>query len=205
VTTEPPAASLTERIAEAARAEVRPRNRVAELQGQFDQALADKRYADADRLQDELQAARTALVMAEGTTRGLREGQALADAARAEEQRAIQQAREQDEARRAVEDAMGAERQAMDAIEASLAQLWATIGAAQDCYRQALALETKAWQERERAYRARVTLGEREGGVRIVKPNHATVIADREPIIRELMKWTGPERRPVPPVISTPW
>jgi hypothetical protein len=139
--------------------------------------------------------------MAEATTRGLREGQALADAARAEEQRAVQQAHAQDEARRIAGDAMEAERQAMDAIDESLAQLWATIGAAQDCYRQALALETKVWQERQRAYQAHVTLGERPDGMRIVKPNHATVIVDRDPVVRELAKWTGPERRTPPPVV----
>jgi len=201
-TDSPPAANLSERIAEAQRAEVRPRNRVAELQGQFDQALAGKKYAEADRLQEELQAAREALVMAEALTRGLREGQALADAQRAEEQRAIQQAHAQDEARHIVEDAMEAERQAMDAIEESLAQLWATIGAAQDCYRQALALETRVWQERQRAYRAHVALGERPDGMRIVGPNHATVLTDNDPVVRELAKWSGPTRRTPQPVFA---
>jgi hypothetical protein len=36
-------ATLADRIAEAQRAEVRPRNRLAELQGQFDGALDEKR------------------------------------------------------------------------------------------------------------------------------------------------------------------
>jgi hypothetical protein len=131
--------------------------------------VAAGNYAEAARLQPLLNTARERLVIAEGTTRGLRDGQAVADAARAEEQRAIQQAHARDEARGIIEDAMAAERQAMAAIEESLAQLWATISAARDCYRQALALETKVWQERERAYRAHVTLGERPAGMRIVK------------------------------------
>jgi hypothetical protein len=138
--------------------------------------------------------------MAEALTRGLREGQALAGAQRAEEQRAIQEAHAQDEARRTAKDAMDAERQAMDAIEASLAQLWATIGAAQDCYREALALETRVRQERERAYRAHVALGERPDGMRISGPNHATVLVDNDPVVRELARWKGPERRLPPPV-----
>jgi hypothetical protein len=190
VKTDPPPASLAERVAEAARAEVRPRNRVAELQGQFDQALAAKKYADADRLQGELQAAREALVMAEALTRGLREGQALAEAQRAEEQRAIQQAHAEDEARRVVEDATACEREALDRIEESLAQFWATIGAAQDLFRQAQAWEVKVWQERERAYRAQVLLGERPDGMKMTAPNQASVLQDTYAVIRELVKWS---------------
>jgi hypothetical protein len=202
VKTDLPAASLAERVAEAQRAEVRPRNRVAELQGQFTQAVAARKYADADRLQEELQGAREALVMAEALTRGLREGQALADAQRAEEQQSIQRQRDEDEARRVVREAMAAESAAMDAIEESLAQLWATIGAAQDRYRQALALEDSVWQERQRAYLAQVALGERPDGIRIVKPNPATVLTDNDPVVRELARWKGPERRLPPPVYA---
>ena len=200
VKTDPPAASLADRVTEAQRAEVRPRNRVGELQAKFDAAVKARKYADADELQQELQAAREALAIAEGTTRGLREGLALAEAARAEEQQAIQQAHAQDEARRTVEDAMAAEQQAMDAIEETLAQLWATIGAAQDLYRQALTLETRVLQERSRAYRAHVALGERPDGVRIVGPNRASVLADTDPAVRAITAWKGPEQRTPPQV-----
>lgn len=194
--------TLAERIAEAEQAEEAPRQEAMSLSALHTAAVAAGNYAEAARLQPLLNTARERLVIAEGTTRGLRDGQAVADAARAEEQRAIQQAHARDEARGIIEDAMAAERQAMAAIEESLAQLWATISAARDCYRQALALETKVWQERERAYRAHVTLGERPAGMRIVKPNHATVVADRDPLVRELSEWKGPELRTPPPVFA---
>jgi hypothetical protein len=185
-----PAASLAERVAEAQRAEVRPRNRVAELQVAFDAALAAKKYADADWLQQELQEAREALVMAEALTRGLREGLALAEEARAAERRAIQQAHAEDEARRVIEDAMACEQDALDRIEESLAQFWATIGAAQDLFRQAQAWEVKVWQERERAYRAQVLLGERPDGMHMTKPNRASALTETDKMIVELLRWS---------------
>jgi hypothetical protein len=189
VKTGAPAASLAERVAEAQRAEVRPRNRVAELQGRFDEALAAKRYAEADQLQAELQEAREALVMAEALTRGLREGQALAEAQKAEEQRAIRQAHAEDEARRVVEDAMASERRALDSIEECLAQMWAAVGAARDAFRQAQGWEGKAFQERARAHQAMVTLGERPDGLRINAPNRASVLLEQDATVRALMQW----------------
>lgn len=202
VRTETPV-SLADRIAEAQRAEVRPRNRLADLQGQFGQALEAKDYASADRLQGELQAAREALVMAEALTRGLREGQALSDAQRAEEQQSVRRAREVAEARLDIEAARIAEAQALDGIEESLAQLWATIGAAQDAYRQALALERRALDEKRRWWQARVTAGEADTVPgRIMGPDPASILIDTVPLIKQLMTWTGPERATPRPVIT---
>lgn len=195
-----PVLTLAERLAVAEAAEQAPRQEAMGLSARHTAAVAAGDYAEAARLQPLMNAAREQLAIAEGTTRGLREGLALTQEQQAAAQRAEQQAQAEAEARRVVEDAMAAESRAMDAIEESLAQLWATIGAAQDCYRQALALETKVWQERERAYRAHVTLGERPDGMRIVKPNHATVLTDNNPVVRELAKWAGPERRLPQPV-----
>jgi hypothetical protein len=176
-------------VAEAQRAEVRPRNRVAELQGEFDAALKARKYADAEQLQGELHGAREALVMAEAHTRGLREGLALVEAQRAEEQRAVQQAHAEDEARRVVGAAMAEEQRALDGIEEALAQFWATVGAAQDAFQLALNWEVKAWQERERAYRAQVLLGERADGQRITRPNRASHLAEDDKTVMALMAW----------------
>lgn len=195
-----PVLTLAERLAAAEAAEEAPRQEAMGLSARHTAAVAAGDYAEAARLQPLLNNAREQLAIAEGTTRGLREGLALTQEQQAAAERAVRQAQAQAEARSIIEDAMAAEKRAMEAIDETLAQLWIDTAALQDRYRHALALEDVVWQERERAYRAHVTLGERPDGMRIPKPNHATVLTDNNPVVRELVKWKGPERRLPPPV-----
>jgi hypothetical protein len=185
-----PELTLAERLAEAERSEEAPRRKAMDLSARHTTAVAAADYAEAARLQPLMNAAREQLAIAEGTTRGLREGLALTQEQQAAEQRVLQQAQDAAEARRVIENAMAAERRALDSIEESLAQFWATLGAAQDAYRQALAWETAAWQERERAYRAHVVLGERPDGMKITAPNRASVLLETDQMVRTLMQWS---------------
>lgn len=186
------APTLADRVAEAQRAEVRPRNRLGELQAAFDQALGAKRYADADGLQNEISAAREALAVCEGTTRGLREGLAVVEAERAAQQEAIAAAQRRDEAQRIIGDAVEQERQGLDQIEAAVASMKACLGAARDAFHLAQSWETKVGQERGRAMSARVTLGEIPyPPPRAVAPNAASVLAERDQLVRALMAWDG--------------
>jgi hypothetical protein len=182
--------SLAGRVAEAQRAEVRPRNRVAELEAALQAAIDAKDYLAADRAQADLQPAREALAIAQGTTRGLAEGLAAAEAQRAADQRAVAEIRRREEAQRAIADAYEAEKRALDGIEEALAQLPAAVGAAQDAYRAALDWETRAGQARVRIRDARVVLGEIPAGSQpLPRPNRASVLTDTDPAIRALMRW----------------
>lgn len=180
--------SPAERLAQAQRAEVRPRNRVAELEAALQAAIEAKDYLAADKAQNELGPAREALAIAEGTTKGLAEGLAATEAARAAEQRTIAEAQRADEARRVIGDAIEAEARAIDGIEEALAAMQAALGAAQDAYRR----ETKAGGERQRVIDARIVLGELEyPGPRAAKPNRASVLRESRPLVRALMQWDG--------------
>lgn len=186
---DPTPPSLADRLAEAQRAEVGPRSRVAELQAAFDGALAAKKYADADRLQGELQAAREALVQAEGVTRGFREGLAFAEAQRATEKRALAEAQRRDEARRIIEDAMAAEKRALDSLEQAIAETYATLDAAREAFQRAQAWETKTAAERLRIRDARVMLEEIPYNTPpLPKPNKMAVLRGNDSLMRELMR-----------------
>ena len=184
--------SVPERLAQAQAAEVRPRSRVAELQAAFDAALAGKKYGDADRLQGELHEARLVLVEAEGVTRGIREGIAAAEQVQAVERKAIDDAQREVECRRVIEDAIAAEKRAMDGIEESLAEMRACLGAARQAFATAQSWQAKTGQERQRILQARVALGEAGLGGRLPEgANRATVIGERDPLVRELLRWDG--------------
>lgn len=180
------------RLAASQAAEVRPRSRVAELQAAFDDALAAKRYGDADRLQGELHEARVALAEAEGITRGIREGLAAADRQRTAERQALEDAQREAEGRRIIGDAMAAEKRAVDGIEEALAEMRACLGAARQAFATAQSWQAKSGQERQRILQARMMLGEvQPGGILPQGANRASVIGERDPLVRELLRWDG--------------
>jgi len=180
------------RLAAAQKAEVRPRSRVAELQAAFDEALAAKRYGEeTERLQAELHEARVALTEAEAYTRGIREGLAAADRQRAAERKRIEDAQREAEGRRIIEDAMAADKRAVDGIEEALAEMRACLNAARAAFAKAQNWQAKTGQERQRINQARIMLGETQPGGRISGANKATAIGDRDPLVRELLRWDG--------------
>ncbi len=190
VVTAPP--SVPERLAQAQAAEVRPRSRVAELQGAFDEALAAKQYGEGTvRLQNELHEARIALVEAEAVTRSIREGIAAAEQAQAAERKAVDDARRHDDMQRIVGDAIAGEKRARDGIEECLAEMRASLDAACDAWRRAQAWEGKVRGEQQRVLDARYILGELPPGQRAPGANRASVLADRDPLVRELTQWRG--------------
>jgi hypothetical protein len=190
VVTAPP--SVPERLAQAQDAEDRPRSRVGELQAAFDEALAAKRYGeDTVRLQNELHEARIALVEAEAVTRSIREGIAAAERAQAAERKAVDDARRHEEAQRVIGDAIAGEKRARDGIEECLAEMRASLDAACDAWRRAQAWEGKVRAEQQRVLNSRADLGEIPPGQRAPGANRASVLADHDPLVRELTRWRG--------------
>lgn len=191
-----PPPSLADRLAEARRGEVQPRSRVGELSAAFDAAVREQRFPDAERLKAELSRAREALAIAEGTTRGLEQALAAVEQLRAAEEKALQDAQRDVECNRIIEDALAADKRAQDGIEAALAEMRASLDAARSALLRAKAWEGKTAAERARAAQARATMAAPPGAGTISWPtpagsNRASVIAQRDPLVRELEPWDG--------------
>lgn len=190
---DPAPPSLDERVAEAQRAEARPRSRVAGLQAAFDTALRERRFTDADGLQADLASAREALAVAEGTTAGMRAALAAVAQQQAAEQASLAEGRRQEEANLLLGDAIVAEGRARDGIEESLAAMRATLGAARDAYHRAVAGEGTVRAAQQQAINARQILGQYPPGTppRAPGANKASALVDVDPLIRELARGRG--------------
>ncbi len=88
-------------------------------------------------------------------------------------------------------DAIQADQRAQERIAACVEEMRQHLEAAKAAYAQALEWEGKSWSERTRVIQARVTLGEMDSpGPRATAPNHASVLKDRDPVVRELVRWS---------------
>ena len=181
--------TLAGRLAAAQREEAGPRKQVMALQAAYDSAAAAD-HAEAGRIEPLLAGAHQELLIAEATVTALRTAQETISREEAAKASAAQKTERVAQAQEVIGDAIAAENRALDQIQKSLAQFWACIGAAQDAFREAQAWEDKAGHERRRAIDARVMAGEMEAGPHYVsKPNAASVLQERDQLVRALMQW----------------
>ena len=75
-------------------------------------------------------------------------------------------------------------------LNAGMAAVLAGIEAVKRDYQRRLQLEFAVGQARAEQLQARVVLGEISPGQRATAPNRASVLADSNPVIRELVKWS---------------
>ena len=193
--------TLDEKLAEAQRAEIAPRNKVAELTAALEAAAEAKDYAKADKLQAQLVPAREALALAEVEARVLRESRQALDAQLAAERRELEERRRREEAQRVIGEALAADKRAREHIESHVGLMYEHLRAAIAEFREAQGWEQEAGTELRRMWQARMTAGEVDSMPgRIAVPNQASILADNDPVVRELVKWNGPERRTPTPV-----
>jgi hypothetical protein len=181
--------TLAERLAEAERAEAGPRKQVMTLESSLGAAVAAGDHAEAAQLKPKCEAARQDLLIAEGHTAVLRDVMAAAARERAEAERAGRAAEDLANAQSALGDCVLADRRALAGIEESLAQMRASLLAAQAAFREAQDWESRAGTARMQASAIRGQLAGEAQFARTSAPNHASVLADREPVVRELVKW----------------
>jgi hypothetical protein len=183
--------SLADELAKAHRAVTAPRTRVTELQRELDTAVSRGHHQEAASLQAQLTEAREAQLIAEARVTALLQAQEVMQREEAARQEAEQRQQRADQAQIAIAAAMAAEREALDGIRVKLDLLWGCVGAAQGAYREARELELEAGRARRRMLQARVTSGDlAEMPNHITAPNTVSVLAERDPLIRELARWS---------------
>jgi hypothetical protein len=165
-------------------------------------------HDEAGRLKPLLEQARQDLLVAQATVTALAAAKAGVDREQADRARADELAQRKAGAQQELAAAMAAQRQARDAQQEALSDLWACVGAAQAAYRRAIEQQDEEGRAIRRQWQARVTAGEIESMPgHLPSPNGASILKDTEPLIRELVKFTGPEqraRRPAPVATSAP-
>jgi len=197
--------SLDERLADARRAEIAPRNKVAELTSALEAAIEAKDYAKADKLQAQLVPAREALALAEVEARVLRESRQELDRVAAAAQRELEDRQRRDEAQQAIGEARAADAIAQEQIEAHLTRMYDYAAAAQAELSEAQEWEQKASAEQRRVWQARMAAGEIDSMPRIIPPERkVSNLADNVPLVGALQRWEGPPRpRPAPVPAAT--
>jgi len=184
--------ALADRLAAAQAAAIEPQRRVSELEAALADAVDRSDFAAAAEIQQQLPAAREALGLAEVDVRVITETQAALAAAADAERRKIAEAQQRDQAQRVIEDAQAAEEQTLDAVDAALAEMRDHLRAARNAFQQAQAVEPGVLQARRQAIEARRTLGEwpsHHPGPVPTAPNNCQVLADTDPLVRELARW----------------
>jgi hypothetical protein len=183
-------AELGRRLADAEGAEREPRAQVVALQADLAAAVEARDFIRADALKDELLEARAVLGECEATTMALRTAAAAVERERVDADRLVQEGRQRVQAHSLLESAAAADHQALGSIDAALGEMRGHLAAAQASYRAALAAQDAGLQARHQVLQARVALGEvpAPGGV-VIGPNTATVLADNDPLVRELARW----------------
>lgn len=185
-----PQASLADRLAAAEAAVTEPQRRVAELEAGLAAAIEASDFAAAAVVQEQLPAARQALALATVNARALAETQAAIEQERQATERAIQEARQRDEAKRIIEAASAAERQALDQVDAALGVMRGHLAAAKGALQRAQGAEAGVIAARRQAVQAQVMLGEFEApGPRVFGPSTTQALADTDVLVRELIRW----------------
>ena len=183
--------SLAEELVLAERAVTGPRTQVIDLQARYDSAVSGSRHQEAADMQPELTAAREKLLIAEAKVTALRHAQDVLSREDAERAAEAEQAQRREQAQIAVAEAIDAERQATAGIAAKLDLMWTCVAAARGAFTEAQELELEAGRARRRAMQARMSCGDIESmPAHISAPNTASVLAERDPLIRELLRWT---------------
>jgi hypothetical protein len=201
--------NLGTQIAEAVAEAVRLKRTADEVEAAFRQAVEAEDFQRAEQLKAQLPSARSAAELADENARVLAETHARAlvavdaelKAAEADRQRAAQAEAERAQAERAEQRrehaherlarAQAAEREALDEIARRMASVEAGIEAVRDALQSAIGLEHTAGQARQDAYMALVELGEQPPGMRTSRPNPASSVIDRNPLLREIFDLPG--------------
>ncbi len=162
------------------------------LKASFDAAMAAAQFGEAERLKDELAEARQELAVAEARVNGLRQAEAAIRAQQDEEARALQEAQRQALAGKVGAEARDAEQRAQDATEECLARMRASLLAARDAYLEAKRCEQRVLTARQRGREAQRMAGKIPAGHPgpvVIGPNRTRVLAESDPLIRELTRW----------------
>jgi hypothetical protein len=199
------APSLAERLAKAREAEASPRQRVAEIETALRDAEARRDFAEADRLERELQPAREALGFASGLVTALSGQAAAIEADRLERERARQLAEQRAGAQQVVAQALEAERRADSEGRQHLARVFELIEAAKAEFRAAVACEEAVGRARRVVAEQRVLTGELAAapGRGSLAPNFASVLPQNDRFIQSLLAYAGPAQSTPRPVISS--
>jgi chromosome segregation ATPase len=188
----PPAPpNLSSQIADAT-AEAAKLSRAAdELEAEFRAAVDAEDFERAQALKAEIPGARSSAALAEAHARALTAVNAEIQAAEAERVRAAQAEQRREQAHKQLARAQAAEREALDEIARRMASVEAGIEAVRDALQSAIGLEHTAGQARQDAYGALVELGEQPPNMRITRPNPASAVIDRNPLLREIFDLPG--------------
>ena len=183
-------ATLTDHLAQAERGEIKPRERATALRQSLDDAVLAGDFTTAATVKDELTEASAALRLAEASTAALRNGQASVVADRADADRTVAMAQAKAESGRVIANAMEGERRGLAEIDTSLGTMREHLAAAASAYRAALAWEHRVGEQRNRIVSARVAAGDLPApGPVAPRPNKASVLADRDPLVAQLALW----------------
>jgi hypothetical protein len=184
--------SLADRLAAAQAAVTGPQRLVGELEAALADAVGRSDFATAAEIQAQLPPAREALGLAEVDVRVVQETQAALATAADAERRRVAEAQQRDQAQRALEDAMAAEQQTLDAVDAALAEMREHLVAAWGAFQRAQSVEPGVLDARWRAVEARRVLGEwpaQDPGPAPVPSNRTQAAAGSDPLVRELLRW----------------
>jgi hypothetical protein len=199
-----PAPSVADRIEAARQAETGPRQRVAELDAALKAAEERRDFAEADRLERELQPAREQLGFASALVTALADQAAAIEAERAEREQARALAEKRARAQEVIGQAIETERQADSEGRQHLARMLELIEAVQAEYRAAVACEETIGRARRVVAEQRVLTGELAAVPgRMQAPNFASVLVDNDETIRALMRYAGPAQSVPRPAMSS--
>jgi hypothetical protein len=182
--------TLAERLDAARKAEAAPQQRAAELEAAVTAAIERRDFAEAARLEPEVQAAREAAALAAAATRALAEGAAAVGADRERRQSARDKAERQVAAQQVIAEALTAEQVATTLIAQHLDVMWRRLTEAKAAFGEALEAEMAAGRAYRQVLAGRVAAGESEGmPTYISTANDATVVGERDELVRVLRRW----------------
>lgn len=183
--------SLAERVDQAGREVFRLRQRVLEVEPPYLAAIAEARFQDAADLEADAKSARADLVVAEALASALAGAQDTLNREQNEREAAQHDHERREQAQAAMGQAIQDERDYLESARDRLDVMWSCLSAAQAAYREALELEQQVGRCQRRVLEARVMAGELDQVPnRIAGSNVASVVAEREEIVRVLNRWT---------------
>jgi chromosome segregation ATPase len=183
--------SLEARLAEARRAAVEPNQRAAGLTVEFGEALAREDYTEAARLREELRDARQEAALADASVTALETALTSIDIQAAEENRTVQQARQQASARQQVNTSWETENELMGHLNATVAAVFTGLADVQQTIANALSLESQITQVRNSRHLAQVQLGEAEPvRVPLDGPNPMRALIEQDHTIGLVANWS---------------
>jgi hypothetical protein len=191
------APSLAERLEAARAAEAGPRQRVAELRAALQAAEERRDWAEVTRLEGELRPAEEALAFASAVVTALDAQAAAIERERQEREAARVKAQQVAEAQTVIAQALEDEQLARGQLAEIVDRGFEYLRAAQHVFvKEAEEAERAVAAAQQKAINARVTAGELASPHQAPGANVASVLRERDAVVRELVKWTGPPEAP---------